>query len=41
MLGSLPEAGWKILIVDKPALKIISSACKLQDIMARNVTGMK
>eukprot|EP01080_Neovahlkampfia_damariscottae_P006730 gene6730-10895_t len=38
MLGTLPEKGWKVLIVDDTTLKIISSACRLSDLMQKNIT---
>jgi syntaxin-binding protein 1 len=38
MLGALPEKGWKVLIVDKHTLSVVSAACKVSDLMARNIT---
>ena len=38
MLGTLPEKGWKVLIVDDSTLSIISAACRLSDLMQKNIT---
>jgi syntaxin-binding protein 1 len=38
MLGTLPEKGWKVLIVDDHTLSIISAACRLSDLMQKNIT---
>lgn len=38
MLGNLPEKGWKVLIVDKYTLSVISAACKISDLMQKNIT---
>ena len=31
---------WKVLIVDDDALKVISVACRVRDIMQKNITSM-
>jgi len=33
-----PIEGWKLLITDGPALRILSSACKMSDVLDENVT---
>lgn len=38
LLGSLSETGWRVLITDRYCLSIISSACRIQDLLAKNVT---
>ena len=34
----VPKGEYKILVLDKIATKIVSSACKMQDVLARGVT---
>lgn len=41
MLGKLDsDPWWKILICDTETLAIISAACRLRDVMQKNVTSM-
>jgi len=35
---SQSQDGWRVLVVDEPALKLISSCCRMSDVMEHGIT---